>query len=204
MRGPVALRYAAGPFFMPAGGEMHAMDRSRYSSVAMALHWLIGLAIIGNLIGGLTHDAFPPDQRAIVMALHKSMGLLILALSFVRIGWRLANAPPPLPAHMTGGERLAAKATHIGFYALMLLLPMSGWALASAGRRPLEMFWLVAVPKLPVDAAMRGTFGEAHEILGWVTIALLALHVLAVVKHQWFDRDNVLARMLPLASRRPS
>lgn len=179
------------------------MERSRYSSVAIALHWLIGLAIIGNLIGGLTHDALPTDQRAIVMGLHKSMGLVILLLTFVRIGWRLANPPPPLPAHMTGGERLAARATHIGFYALMLLMPLSGWALASAGRRPLELFGLIAVPKLPVDGAMRGIFGETHEILGWVTIALLALHVLAVVKHHWFDRDNVLARIMPLASRPP-
>jgi cytochrome b561 len=173
------------------------MERSRYSTVAIALHWLIGLAIIGNLIGGLTNDAFPPDQRAIVMGLHKSMGLLILLLSLARIGWRLANPPPPLPAHMTGGERLAARATHIGFYALMLMLPLSGWALASAGKRPLEFFWAFLVPKLPVDAAMRGVFGETHEILGWVMIALLTLHILAVAKHQWFDRDNVLARMLP-------
>ncbi len=179
------------------------MVRSRYSAVAIALHWVIGIAIIGNLIGGLTHDAFPKDQRAIIMGLHKSMGLTILMLTLVRIGWRLANPPPPLPVHMTGGERVLARSTHMGFYALMLAMPMTGWALSSAGPRPLLWFGLFDWPKLPVDAAMRGTFGETHEILGWLMIAMIALHVAAVIKHMWFDRDDLLARMLP-ARRRPA
>ncbi|KPF77477.1 hypothetical protein IP88_06205 [alpha proteobacterium AAP81b] len=173
------------------------MTRSRYSTVAIALHWLIGLAIIGNLIGGLTHDAFPREQRGLIMALHKSFGLTILVLSLARLGWRLANPPPPLPDYMTPLETALAKVTHWGFYALMLAMPLTGWAMASLGKRETSYFWLFDVPRLPVDPALKGFFGEAHEILGWGTIALLVLHVGAVAKHHWFDRDNMLARMLP-------
>lgn len=172
-------------------------DTRRYTSIAIALHWLIGLMIIGNIVGGLIHDALPPDQKALVMGLHKSSGLAILLLSLLRLGWRLSHPAPPLPVHMTRTEVVLAKATHHGFYLLMILMPLTGWALTSAGTRPLDFFGLFPWPKLPVDAGARGLFHESHELIGWVMIATLALHVAAVVKHRWFDRDDVLARMLP-------
>ncbi len=181
---------------------MTTAARGQYSTVAIWLHWLIGLAVIGNIIGGLTHDAFPAEQRGFIMGLHKSFGLTVLALTFVRIGWRLGNPPPPLPAHMTRGELLLAKVTHIGFYGLLLLLPLSGWAMASLGKRPTSFFGVFEVPRLPLDPATRGFYQESHEILGWIAVATIALHVLAVVKHQVFDRDDILARMLPFFRRR--
>ncbi len=181
----------------------------RYSRVAIGLHWLIALAIIGNLVGGLTLDLFldsaDPAMKAqglINIGLHKSMGLTIIVLTLVRIGWRLANPPPPLPAHMTGLERVLARVTHGGFYALMLVLPLSGWALVSTGRAPISRFGLFDVPHLPVVASQRGLFGEGHELLGWTMIAMLALHMLAASKHHVLDRDDVLASMLPLVRRR--
>lgn len=185
---------------------MTITERSRYSRVAIWLHWIIGLVIIGNLIGGLSSDVFldspDPAMKAMggtIMGLHKSLGLTVILLTLVRIGWRLANPPPPLPAHMTRGEVLAARATHLGFYALMLLLPLSGWAMVSTGKRlfPTSWFGLFDVPWLPLPPTLGGLFKESHELLGFATIALLALHVLAAVKHQYFDRDDLLARMLP-------
>lgn len=181
----------------------------RYSRVAIGLHWLITLAILANLIGGLTLDWFldsaDPAMKAqglINIGLHKSLGLTIIVLTAARIAWRLANPPPQLPAHMTALERRLAQMTHGGFYALMLVLPLSGWALASTGRAPIRWFGLFEVPRLPVGASQRGLFGEGHELLGWTMVALLALHVLAALKHHILDRDDVVAGMLPWVRRR--
>ncbi len=182
---------------------------SRYSRVAIGLHWLIALIIIGNLIGGLTLDFFmdsaDPAMKArgvVIIGLHKSLGLTVILLTIVRLGWRLTNPPPMLPAHMTRLERRLAQFTHIVFYALMFILPLSGWALASTGRAPIRWFGLVDVPHLPVAASQRGLFGESHELLGWTMIGLLVLHILAALKHHILDRDDVLAGMLPFIRRR--
>lgn len=180
--------------------------RSRYSSVAITFHWLIAALIIGNLIGGLTLDWFldSPDAAMkqlgfTIINLHKSIGLTVILLTLARIGWRIANPPPPLPAHMTGTETVLARITHYGFYVLMLAMPLSGWAMSSTGKiqYPILWFGLFEVPKLPFDKSLGGFFHESHELLGWLMIATLALHVAAVVKHITMDRDNVLARMWP-------
>lgn len=178
----------------------------RYSAVAMALHWSIALLVIGNLAGGqladlLEHAADPAAKslRAPILALHKSAGLTILLLTLVRLGWRLANPPPALPAYMTGLERWAAHVVHLGFYLLLLLLPLTGWAMASTARLPAPLAWfgLVQVPALPLPAAWHALFRAGHGWLGWVMAALIALHLGAALKHLIFDRDNILARMLP-------
>ena len=181
----------------------------RYSRVAIALHWLIALVIIGNLIGGLSLDWFlENDDPAMksrglaIIGLHKSLGLTIILLSMLRIGWRLANPPPSLPAHMTVLERRLARLSHGAFYILMLVLPLSGWALASTGRASILWFGLAVVPRLPVAGAQRGLFGESHALLAWTMVALLALHVLAALKHHILDRDDVVAGMLPWVRRR--
>ena len=180
--------------------------RTRYSTVAITLHWTIALLVIGNLAGGLLVGDFldSPDKASqaigvVVIDLHKSIGLTVLLLTLVRIGWRLANPPPPLPAHMTRAEAMLARAVHLGFYALLLLIPFSGWAFASTDKivYPLIWFWLLQVPHLPLPQRLGETFGEAHEWLAWGAIALLVLHIGAVVKHWYFDRDNLLARIWP-------
>lgn len=185
---------------------------SRYSAVAIALHWLIALIIIANLIGGLTLDWFfdsaDPAMKQLgytIIGLHKSFGLTVIGLTLVRIGWRLGHPPPPLPERMPRLQRLAARGTHIGFYGLMLLLPFSGWAMASTSARvyPLRWFGVFDVPTLPLAKGLNGLFSESHEILGWIAIALIAVHVLAALKHHFIDADDVLTRMLPFG-RKPA
>lgn len=182
-----------------------------YSRVAIALHWLIALMMIGNLAGGLLLETFldSPDPTMVgigrtAIGLHKSFGLSVLVLTLVRISWRLGNPPPPLPAHMTPAERGLSKLSHYGFYALMLLLPLSGWAFVSTAKvlRPLGWFGLFEVTKLPLPTAIYGLAREAHEVMGWVAIGMIVLHVAAALKHHWFDRDDVLARMLPMMNHR--
>ncbi len=170
------------------------METATYSRVARWLHWAIGLLIIGNLIGGLAHDVAPQ----LIMPLHKSTGLLILALTLARIAWRLTHRPPAFPAAMAGWERALAATTHGAFYALMLTIPVSGWIMASAGDRPLDFFGLFPVMKFDVvrESALWEIAHEGHELLGFAMIGLLVLHIAAALRHRFVLKDGVLARML--------
>jgi cytochrome b561 len=170
---------------------------SRYSKGAIILHWLMAVMIIGNLAGGFLHDFVPNDagQRTLVMGLHKSFGLTIIALTLIRLGWRVANPPPAFPHYFTSGERLLAKVAHWAFYAAMLAIPFSGWVMADRNARPLSYFGAFDVPKFGVDKSVAEAAGEVHELLGWAMLALLALHILGLVKHLVLDRDNLMVRM---------
>jgi cytochrome b561 len=183
---------------------MARAPRSRYSTVAIALHWAIALLVTSNLAAGLLLETVldSPDTSmqaigGVLINLHKSFGLTVLALTLARIGWRLANPAPPLPGFMTTAEVIVSRFVHFGFYALLLLIPLSGWAYASTDKviYPLSWFWLVPVPMLPLPQSLHDNLGSAHEVMAFSAIALLVLHVGAALKHHYLDRDNLLARM---------
>lgn len=172
--------------------------RSRYSSVAIGFHWAIAVLLIVNLAGGLLFDVVEDADKSMfftLVQLHKSTGITILALAVLRLAWRLMHPAPPLPDHMTPAERVLAKLSHGGFYVLMLALPLSGWAMTSTAKLKFPMFWygLFEIPPLPAPTGWN--YYEFHEILGWTAMAMLVLHVAAALKHQYFDRDDIFARM---------
>ncbi len=180
----------------------------KYTKVAILLHWLIGFSIIALLIVGLVmseEDLLPMNLRFAAFQLHKSLGLTVLILSVFRLIWRLTHTPPALPEGMNTFEILAAKATHIVFYILMLGLPLTGWIIVSTSARDIPTIWfgLFQWPHLPilVGDPSRGDFsksiGEVHESLAWIAIALIILHVGAALKHQFINKDNLLSRMIP-------
>ena len=172
----------------------------RYNGGAIAFHWTIAVLVIANLALGLLHESVPRDWQ--VMPVHKSIGITVLFLSLARLAWRLTWKAPHYPDNMPGWERIAAKATHWTFYALMILVPLSGWIMSSGTRRrPLEWFFLFDIPYLPLGDAAADAAHEVHELLPWLWIALLVLHVGAALNHHFRRRDRVLARMLPLADR---
>jgi cytochrome b561 len=174
----------------------------RYGTVAMTLHWLIALAIVGMLVVGKYMHGLPdsnPDKFALYQ-LHKSFGISILVLTVFRIGWRLMHAVPPLPATMPVWERWAANGSHFLLYALMLGMPVSGWLRVSTDRLGIPTLWfgLFEVPHFPlVSDTITRWMHEAHELMGNMLIALLTIHVAAALKHHFWDRDNVMKRMLP-------
>lgn len=188
--------------------------RSSYSRAAITLHWLIALLLIGNFLGGvfmgdLLAPSATPEQKQLgfkIIQFHKSMGLTILVLSLLRLATRLVSTPPPLPAHMTSTERLLAKATHWAFYAVMILVPLTGWVMVSASPLGFPTLWfgLFEWPHLPIETskATSDAASEAHEIIAFAGAGLLLLHVAAALKHHYMDRDDVLARMLPMVRRR--
>jgi cytochrome b561/polyisoprenoid-binding protein YceI len=192
-------------------------ETPRYTAVAIVLHWAIAIAILSMIpFGWWMADAIkvPATQAHAVAAfqLHKSIGLSILVLSLVRLGWRLTHRPPPLPSGMATWERLAAQATHIGFYVIMIAMPLSGWAYVSTGfttdghplNIPTFFFGLFEVPHLPIANAseeVRRNAAQltmsAHSAMAWGALALAALHVGAALKHHLLNKDGVLARMVP-------
>jgi len=190
-----------------------AAARSSYSRTAIALHWLIALLVVGNFAGGLLmgdllDSADPADRRLgfAIVQLHKSVGLGILLLSLLRLGVRLTAGAPMLPGHMTSTERVLARLTHWGFYAVMILVPFSGWVMVSTSPLGLPTFWfgLFEWPHLPLgmNKAISGAASQAHEIMAFIGAGLLVLHVGGALKHHFMDRDDVLARMLPFLRRK--
>ncbi len=174
---------------------------ARYSRGAIILHWLIALLIIGNFIGAWVSEDMPRDQKIVMMGYHKANGVLILLLTLVRIGWRLAYRPPALLETLKSWEAALARVTHTLFYVLMLAVPLAGLGLHSAfGKgKPVSMFGLFEFPALPVasDKATIGLFHELHEVTATAMLVLFGLHVAAALKHQFLDRDGIMARILP-------
>lgn len=180
-----------------------AGSASRYSRTAMALHWAIALLVICTIPLGLFGASSESAAAQTATNTHKSIGILILALTLVRVGWRLGHKPPPLPDTMKPVLRWIAKATHVLFYVLLLVLPLSGWWMSSAvpERHPFG-YGFFDVPFLPVPRGFASA-GPAHFVhvnLGFLMIGLVVLHVLAAIKHLLVDDDDVVARMLPRIS----
>ncbi len=182
----------------------------RYGSVAMAFHWVIALFVLTNIVLGLWFAEFMSHQdpaRFTVVQIHKSIGLTVLVLSLLRLGWRLINPVPPLPRGMSPVLRFAAHASHFVLYFAIVFIPLTGWLLVSAS--PLGngslYFGLFTWPNLPFFAGMtreavhpyHELFGTTHVFLAWSAIVLIPLHVGAALYHQFLRRDDVLKRMIP-------
>ncbi len=176
---------------------------ARYDSVAITLHWFIALAIILLIPMGFFMGDFPDAIKFPSYTIHKSLGIVVLALSMLRFVWRLMNPPPALPAGMKPYEITLSKLTHWVFYFLIIAMPLSGWLMVSASQKyPTVFFWLGEVPFLPMPEgidkkATAHMFKEYHELLAFGALGLLALHVGAALKHQFINRDNLFARMMP-------
>ncbi|WP_217430893.1 cytochrome b [Sphingomonas bacterium] len=179
----------------------------RYTLGAIAFHWAIAVLILLNIYLGWHMNRIAGLDRFSQFQLHKSVGITVLALSVLRVAWRLAHRPPPYPASMSRWERLAATATHWSFYALMLIMPLTGWVIVSASALNLPTLLYKTIPlahigfvhdqPMPVRLAIEGNFGTTHVLLAYLFGALILLHIAAALKHQFVQGDGVLLRMLP-------
>ncbi|MCQ8185379.1 cytochrome b [Parvularcula maris] len=179
-------------------------ETQRYSSVAKALHWLIAVMIIVQIpTGFIMHNLAFSETKYTMYQLHKSFGLIVLTLSLLRLGWRLTHKAPALPDHMKPWERVLARITHVGFYALIIGIPLTGWLMVSASPLGIDtkIFYVIPVPHwpVPVGEAAESFWIETHEVLAKITIGLLVLHVGGALKHHFVDKDSVLLRMVPSA-----
>ena len=185
-----------------------AATRTRYTTVAITLHWLIAAAIIFQIILGWRAGDGPKGAATFALfQLHKSIGITILLLSLFRLAWRLFNPPPPAPVGQPSWEKTASHIVHVGFYVIMIGLPLTGWVLVSASKTniPTLLYGAIPWPHLPLipDLApgakhIWAEIGEiGHGVLVKVTYLLLLLHLGAVAKHQVLDRDGVFGNMAP-------
>jgi cytochrome b561 len=171
----------------------------RYGAVAQALHWLIAALVVVQFVLAYSASDLPLGiARLVLMARHKSVGMTILMLSVARLTWRWRNPPPPLPATMRPIEQRLAHLAHGAFYVLLLTMPLCGWLMSSAKNYSVSWFGLFTWPDLvgksePLFRAMRGL----HDSLSFVLLTLAVLHVLAALRHQFWQKDDVLLRMLP-------
>lgn len=180
----------------------------RYNAVATGLHWLIALLLFVQIYVGWTFgDMARGPARDLWFEWHKTLGFAILALSLVRLAWRLINPPPALPPEMPRWETVAAHLSHIAFYVILIGLPLTGWAAISTGRAALTstMTSLIGGLSWPLIPGLPGTIHEpmetVHELLVKVTYALVILHVSAALKHQFFDKGRMAGRLWPFPRR---
>lgn len=177
--------------------SLRSNDR-QWGTISKFFHWTIALGILGNGLFGLLMDlAHSPMQKINWLALHKSIGLTVLALALLRIAWRLSERRPaeePAPRW----QQLAAQAVHGMLYVLIVLMPLSGWWFNSVTGKPLQWFKQFNLPALVAkDDGLRHFAHGVHEYLFWFLLLVLLAHVGAALKHHVFDNDNVLRRMLP-------
>lgn len=177
-------------------------DPQRYGAVAQTLHWAIVVLLIVQFTLALLADDLPRGaEKLALITQHKSFGITILALAILRIVWRLLNQPPALPP-MPRWQRVAAQCSHWGMYALLLVMPLTGWMYSSSADRAVTWFGLFQLPDLvgpskPLNDLMH----ELHETCATALLVLIGVHVAAALKHHFWDRNGLLWRMLPFRPR---
>jgi cytochrome b561 len=184
-------------------------EASRYSSVAIALHWLVAALILINVGLGFGANFVPDDIVRRFVDLHKSIGITVLGLAILRVLWRLSHKPPPLPSTYSRFEKLAAHAAHWMLYVLIFAVPISGWlhdsAWKEAATHPVFLYGLIPWPRIGWIQGMASAEKEhfhtvllhVHLYLNYALYALVALHIAGALKHQFWDRHAELQRMAP-------
>lgn len=172
-------------------------DQTMFWWPARALHWLMALMILTMLFVGAGMVASVSERHAWLLALHKPLGAAILVLAVLRLALRLWHRPPPLPRDLSAAQRFAAHASHWLLYALMLAMPLIGWAMLSAGGYPVELGAGIRLPPIaPFDPGWFAALRWLHRTLAYALFALVLMHLGAALHHGLIRRDGVLRSML--------
>lgn len=171
---------------------------ARYTTTAIVLHWLMALLIFAVFPLGLyMHDLKLSPIKLQLYSYHKWIGVTLLVLAVLRMFWRIAHRPP-LPVTMARWQKLASSTVHALLYVLFLLVPLSGWLMSSAKGVQTVWFGILPLPDLlEKDKALGNLLSSVHESLNYLLLLLVVAHIAAALKHRYFDRDEVMNRMLP-------
>jgi cytochrome b561 len=175
-----------------------ARSAPAYTVTARVLHWVTAALVLAMIVVGIViaNEWGGPIQEPLYN-LHKSTGVLILPLVIVRLIFRLANPPPPLPSDIPALQQFAAHATHRMLYALLIVQPVVGWIATSAYPAPVPFFGLGQLPSIwSEDRAFSEQMFGLHRLLGIVIAAVAAMHIGAALFHHYVRRDGVLMRMV--------
>lgn len=177
----------------------------RWGPVSQLFHWACAALIVAlGAIGLYMTELTSPVAKIRVYALHKSLGITLLALVLLRLLWRWTHAvPSPVPG-MSKRLKLAADGMHGLLYAMMIAMPLTGWLVNSTAGYPLQWFRLVNLPAIASkNEALNAVAKELHELGFWLLVVLVTGHVVAALYHHVFLDDGTLHRMLPWRRRRP-
>lgn len=170
----------------------------RHDALARLLHWSMAVLILAMLFVGVAMVS-SMTLRPTLLALHRPIGAALLVLVIVRLVHRLRRRTPPLPSDLPRWQRAAAHASHVALYALMLALPLIGWAMVSAAGNPVTLWGSVSLPAIaPHDPAIYSALRGAHTWLARALLAVVLLHLSAALYHAWVRRDGVLRTMAPV------
>lgn len=169
---------------------------THFGLVAILLHWVMAIIIIGLLASGLYMVGLQISlQKLKLYGWHKEYGLLVLGLVIIRLCWRLINTTPKLS--LPWWELLAARLVHWAFYGFMIAMPVTGWLITSAAGLPASFFNLFTLPNLIApNPELLPVFEAIHQWLGYALIATIVLHMLAALKHHFINKDDILRRMM--------
>lgn len=168
----------------------------QYGLGAKFFHWTIAVLILGLLPVGLFMGGMENSPvKFQIYAMHKSFGLLVFFLGLGRIVWHLVNPPPDHLETHTHWETVLAGAAHFWLYICIIGMPLTGWLMSSANEFPVPFFGIQMPAIIGKDPAIAGIFGQAHEILAYTLLFILALHIAGALKHHVLDKDITLERM---------
>ncbi len=176
-----------------------ATGKERYDPVARMFHWLVVAMLVAQyLVALVLASVLPASADGALVEWHFSLGSSVLVVMLARLAWRLTHPAPPPPADLSPGLRRLSRATHWALYALFAVLPMLGWAAASAQGARVRLAGLIPLPLLvPKDDPFGKAMATVHPVLALTLLGLIALHVVGAMYHVFVKRDGVLGRMLP-------
>jgi cytochrome b561 len=170
---------------------------ARYTNTAILLHWLLVVALLAQIGFGWFLGDVPrgTPARTIYVNLHKSTGMIIGLIILLRLYWRATHPAPPLPASMPAWERVAAKWSHVLLYVCMIVMPLSGYIASNFSKYGVNFFNALKLPPWGRDdSAIYDLFNTTHMVTSFVFVTLIALHILAALRHL-LKRDGVFGRM---------
>ena len=176
---------------------------TRYTMTAIVLHWLIAVAVIGLIGWGWwmqTIPKLPVGPRVDAFNLHKSIGMTVLLLMLVRIGWRARHLPPPFMP-MPQWQAQLAQAVHVLLYVCLIVQPLSGYLGSAFSGYPVRFFGIVLPAWATKHDTLKDAFSVVHLVNSWLLVVALVLHVAGTVKHALLERDGSFWRMWPWTSR---
>jgi cytochrome b561 len=170
-----------------------------YAPLSKALHWITAVIVLGLIPAGIVMTNIGPGAlQNSLFDWHRSFGVLVFTLAIVRLATRIAHGAPPAHAGLTRFERAASAATHHTMYLLLIAMPIIGWLMTSAYRVDVSVFGLFTLPHLqPQSDEAFALYQRLHFFGGLLMALLVAMHIGAVIKHTFLDKDTVLWRMLP-------
>jgi cytochrome b561 len=172
--------------------------RTRFAAPQRLLHWLMAVCILSMLFIGVGMVSTITTKYLTLVQIHKPLGIAILVLALIRLALRLYYGAPALPADLPAPMKLAAELSQYIFYALMIAMPLIGWAMLSAAEYPVVLFGSVHLPSiLPVSPSLHTLLWHAHYYLAFAFFGLILMHVSAILFHKLVRNDGVFEAMAP-------